>query len=144
MSSRGEFNFTGFGLVILMISVFSIALASFIGGMYSLFPSSTLNETQIGSYSKIVEIANLTDQLGDGVGSTSSTSDDFDVKIYKQGFASIKLIFYDGINLVWQMLNEFAVTLGLPTWLVGFVISVITFVLGLLLVTIFIRGFFKL
>lgn len=144
MNNRGEFNFTEFGKMILMISVISLGFAGFMGGMFTLFPTSNLEPDEIASYSKMVEIANLTDQLGGSIGSTSSSSDDFDVKIYKKGFASIKLVFYDGIDLIWEMLNLFSITIGLPAWFVGFIISLIVFPLALLLVTIFIRGFFKL
>lgn len=144
MTSRGQMNFTSVGMALLFISVFAIFLGTFMGGMLNLYPTADLNVSQSSTFGRLSAMANLTDQLAGDVGDTSTTEEDFDVKVYKSGFAAIKLLFYDSPLMVQGLLSDFTSELGIPSWVVGFAIACMILPLTILLFNVFTRSFIRL
>lgn len=144
MTKRGQMNFTSIGLALLFISIFAIFLSTFMGGMLNLFPSADLNVSTSNTYARLSAMSNLTQQLAGDVGETSTTEEDFDVKVYKSGFAAIKLLFYDSPLMITGLLSDFTTELGIPSWVVGFAVACIIFPLAILLFNVFTRSFIRL
>lgn len=141
---RGQMNFTSIGLALLFISVFAIFLGTFMGGLLNLYPNADLNVTQSATFGRLSEMANLSQQLAGDVGETSTTEEDFDVKVYKSGFAAIKLLFYDSPLMITGLLSDFTSELGIPSWVVGFAVACVIFPLAILLFNVFTRSFIRL
>lgn len=141
---RGQMNFTSIGLALLFISVFAIFLGTFMGGMLNLFPTADLDPSESATFGRLSEMANLSQQLAGDVGETSTTEEDFDVKVYKSGFAAIKLLFYDSPLMITGLLSDFTAELGIPSWVVGFAVACVIFPLAILLFNVFTRSFIRL
>lgn len=143
-SQRGQMNFTSTGMALLFISVFAIFLGTYLGGTLNLFPTADLNTTQSATFGRLSAMANLTQDISLGVGETSTTDEDFDTKIYKSGFATVKLLFYDLPTMVTGLLADFTKELAIPTWVIGFALACIMYPLAVLLYNVFTRSFIRL
>lgn len=142
--SKAQLNFTSVGMALLFISIFAIFLSTYMGGLLLIFPSASLNLTTSATYNKLTTMANLSEDLSGKVGQTSTTDESFDVKVYKAGFAAIKLIFYDGPSLIASLLNTFTTELGVPSWVVGFCLACVILPLAIVLFNVFTRSFIRL
>lgn len=143
MSKKGM-NFTSFTIALLFLVVFAIFFGTYVGGLEGMYNTGNLDTEQGATYAKLSEVANLTAQIGDSVGEGDSTSEDFDAKVYKKGFSSMKLVYFTGPSLIYSMFADFSIKLGLPPWVLGFVMGLIISILAYLALSIFIKAFFKL
>lgn len=144
MTMRGQMNFTSAGMALLFISVFAIFLSTYMGGILNLFPTADLNVSSSRTYNRLSAMANLTEDISVGVGETSTTDEDFDVKVYKSSFSTIKLLFYDLPTMITGLLADFTKELSIPTWVIGFSLACIMYPLSVLLYNVFTRSFIRL
>lgn len=135
-------NFTSFIIALIIVSMFAGSFGIFLGDLTTTY-NITTNTSFVDTYNKIDMLVNKTNQINNQVQGQESQEGDTTTSLLKIGFATASIV-YSAIGLVNSMINDISLTIGLPPFIVGGVLAIIIIILGLYVISVLTKSFFKL
>lgn len=135
-------NFTTLTISIIVVSMFALAIGSFmvdIGSRYGV----SVNQSYTHTYDKMQKISNISNQVSQQVIGDEATSSSQGEALFQQGQSAMMLSFR-GTELIGAMGQDATEEIGIPWWFTGGVIAIIIVILGFLLFGVLLRAFQKL
>lgn len=139
-------NYSTFTLGILVLVMTAAGIGNLIGNIQENYASDnnvSINTTFVETYAQVEIMVNKTEQLNNQVQGEGPEEGDITTALLKQGATSIQIM-YGGISLTKAMVNDFSVTLGIPTYITGTIIAMLIVALAYLAMTILTKTFQRL